>query len=114
VGGVIGLVGGAIGAKVLVGSATASTSSVITGLKITTYSTLKKAGMSKAFESVGLKKVAVKNQSLINELNKIGSGWQKVYNNGWLNGQKVSYHYFINKYGRVFDLKIIYKWSSLK
>ncbi len=60
----------------------------------------------------GIKKVNINNKGLLQELNKIGSGWKKVYQNGWINGQKVSLHYFQDASGKIFDFKIKYgKWS---
>ncbi len=60
----------------------------------------------------GLKKVAVNNKQLLQQLNQVGSGWKKVYQNGWINGQKVSLHYFKDSAGRIFDFKIKYgRWS---
>ena len=60
----------------------------------------------------GFKKVKVNNKQLLEELNQIGSKWTKVYKNGWINGQKVSLHYFQDASGQIFDFKIVYgKWS---
>ena len=60
----------------------------------------------------GLRKVNVKNKQLLQELNQYGSGWKKVYQNGWIDGQKVSLHYFQNVSGKVFDFAIKYgRWS---
>jgi long-subunit acyl-CoA synthetase (AMP-forming) len=60
----------------------------------------------------GLKKVNVKNKQLLQELNQFGSGWKKVYQNGWIDGQKVSLHYFQDVSGKVFDFAIKYgRWS---
>ncbi len=60
----------------------------------------------------GLKKVKVNNKQLLEELNKFGSKWSKVYKNGWIDGQKVSLHYFQDASGKIFDFKIVYgKWS---
>ena len=58
-----------------------------------------------------LRKVNVKNEELLNELNQFGRGWKKVYNNGYIEGQKVSMHYFQNKAGKIFDLWIKDGWS---
>ena len=45
-------------------------------------------------------------------IGQVGSGWKKVYQNGWINGQKVSLHYFKDSAGRIFDFKIKYgRWS---
>ena len=52
------------------------------------------------------------NKQLLQQLNQVGSGWKKVYQNGWINGQKVSLHYFKDSAGRIFDFKIKYgRWS---
>ena len=60
----------------------------------------------------GLKKVTVNNKQLLQQLNQVGSGWKKVYQNEWINGQKVSLHYFKDSAGRIFDFKIKYgRWS---
>lgn len=60
----------------------------------------------------GLKKVKVNNKQLLEELNHFGSKWSKVYKNGWIDGQKVSLHYFQDASGKIFDFKIVYgKWS---
>jgi len=60
----------------------------------------------------GLKKVSVNKQELLHQLNQLGSGWKKVYQNGWINGQKVSLHYFQDAAGKIFDFAIKYgKWS---
>ena len=60
----------------------------------------------------GLKKVNVNNKQLLSELNKLGRGWKKVYQNGYINGQKVSLHYFQDITGKIFDFAIKYgRWS---
>lgn len=49
---------------------------------------------------------------LLSQLNEVGTGWKKVYQNGWINGQKVSLHYFKDASGKIFDFKIKYgRWS---
>ena len=64
------------------------------------------------FESVKIRKVNINNKELLGELKAIEPGkWKKVYENGWLNGQKVSIHYFLHPSGRVFDLKVVGGWS---
>ena len=70
-------------------------------------------GYSKNFVKVqnGLKKVNINNRELLAQLNKIGSGWKKVYQNGYVNGQKVSYHYFQDNAGKVFDFWVKKGWS---
>ena len=78
------------------------------------YSSIKKApGYSSSFKQAqnGLVKNPVTNRQLLAELNKIGSGWQKVYQNGWVNGNKVSYHYFQSKSGQIFDFWVKNGWS---
>lgn len=79
------------------------------------FSSIKNApGYSKNFVKVqnGLKKVNVNNKELLANLNKVGSGWKKVYQNGYINGQKVSYHYFQDAAGKIFDFAAHYgKWS---
>jgi hypothetical protein len=59
----------------------------------------------------GLTKGPVDNKQLLFQLNQVGSGWQKVYQNGWINGQKVSLHYFQDSSGKVFDFWIQNGWS---
>ena len=49
---------------------------------------------------------------LLEQLNEFGTGWKKVYQNGWIDGQKVSYHYFQDATGKIFDFAAHYgKWS---
>ena len=79
------------------------------------YSSIKKApGYSDKFVKAqnGLTKVNVKNKELLEQLNEFGTGWKKVYQNGWIDGQKVSYHYFQDATGKIFDFAAHYgKWS---
>ena len=79
------------------------------------YKSIKQApGYNKNFVQArnGLKKVTVNNKQLLQQLNQVGSGWKKVYQNAWINGQKVSLHYFKDSAGRIFDFKIKYgRWS---
>ena len=62
----------------------------------------------------GTKKVKVKNGSLLDELRKVLPGeWNKVYQNGYASGKKVSIHYFQHaKTGRVFNVKLKNLWST--
>ena len=53
----------------------------------------------------GLKNVNINNKNLLSKLNKVGSGWKKVYHNGWIENRKVSLHYFQSKSGQIFNLK---------
>jgi len=59
----------------------------------------------------GLRKMPVDNKQLLSQLNQFGSGWQKVFQNGYINGQKVSLHYFQDSAGKVFDFWIKSGWS---
>ena len=61
----------------------------------------------------GLRKVNVNDKQLLAELREVGSGWKKVYEDGYLYGEKVSYHYFQDKSGQIFDFKIKWGWSNL-
>jgi hypothetical protein len=58
-----------------------------------------------------LKKVNIKNKALLDELNRVGTGWKKVYQNGWIDGEKYSMHYFQDKSGKIFDFWIKEGWS---
>jgi len=62
----------------------------------------------------GAKKVNVNNKPLLSQLNQYGSGWKKVYSDGYLNGSKASMHYFQDVSGKVFNLKYKNDWSVLK
>ncbi|MFT9078467.1 polymorphic toxin-type HINT domain-containing protein, partial [Ethanoligenens sp.] len=78
------------------------------------YSSIKNApGYSKNFVRArnGLKKVNINNKELLEQLRQYGTGWKKVYNNGFLNGEKVSYHYFQDATGKIFDFKMKYGWN---
>ncbi|MCL2626236.1 MAG: hypothetical protein FWD46_05420 [Cystobacterineae bacterium] len=60
--------------------------------------------------SNGTTKNNVHNQQLLDELRKIEGGkWQKVYKDGYVNGQKASIHYFESPSGKVFDVDV--KWG---
>lgn len=79
------------------------------------YNSIKEApNYNKNFVKVqnGTRKVNINNKELLNELNQIGTNWKKVYQNGYINGQKVSLHYFQDATGKIFDFKIKYgRWS---
>lgn len=63
----------------------------------------------------GTKHVTVKNKPLLKDLRKIESGkWVKVYKNGYVNGKKVSVHYFKSRSGYVFNVKTKNGWSWFK
>jgi len=68
----------------------------------------------KEFQTDHLLKENVKNSGLLRQLRRIESGkWQKVYENGWINGEQVTIHYFQAPSGRVFDLEVHYGyWSN--
>ena len=79
------------------------------------YNSIKKApGYNKNFVQAknGFITNNVNNKELLSQLNEVGTGWKKVYQNGWINGQKVSLHYFKDASGKIFDFKIKYgRWS---
>ena len=53
------------------------------------------------------------NLELLEQLRKIESGqWVKVFKDGYWNGQRVSIHYFMSESGKVFDVKVVFKWSN--
>lgn len=55
----------------------------------------------------------VKNTELLSKLRRHESGtWNKVYKDGYVNGQKSSLHYFRSQSGRVFGLKRKNYWSN--
>ncbi|QLK85789.1 hypothetical protein [Staphylococcus sp. 17KM0847] len=55
----------------------------------------------------------VKNKLLLNDLRKIEGGkWVKVYKDGYVNGKKVSVHYFQSKSGLVYNVKTKNGWSN--
>jgi filamentous hemagglutinin len=61
----------------------------------------------------GTQWLKVKNQFLLAELREIEQGeWQKVYQDGYSQGNQISVHYFESPSGRVFDLKIKSGWSN--
>ena len=61
----------------------------------------------------GQKKVAVKNQQLLQELREIERGrWMKVYEDGFDGPNRISVHYFQSPAGRVFDLDVVSGWSN--
>ncbi|MEZ4527771.1 MAG: RHS repeat-associated core domain-containing protein [Desulfobacterales bacterium] len=54
----------------------------------------------------------IKDKELLAKLRQIEPGkWQKVYNNGWANGERVSIHFFRSESGKVFDVKTVQGWS---
>ena len=61
----------------------------------------------------GTKKVNIRNKPLLEELNQYGKGWKKVYSDGYLDGMKVSLHYFQNNAGQVYNVKFKTGWSVL-
>lgn len=64
------------------------------------------------FSSDHLRKVTVRNKQLLEQLRRIErGGWMKVYENGYINGQKYSVHYFQSPSGKVFDLWVKPGWS---
>ena len=60
------------------------------------------------FVSAEKRNVKVKNENLLSDLrNDFPGQWNKVYNNGYSSGQKVSLHYFQHKNtGTVYNFKI--------
>jgi hypothetical protein len=67
------------------------------------------------FENVknGTTKNNIDNQELKEQLGQIEAGkWQKVYKDGYIDGEKVSIHYFESPSGKVFNVKIVQKWSN--
>ena len=62
----------------------------------------------------GTKKITVKNEGLLEQLRKIEPGeWKKVYQNGYVNGEEASIHYFQHtKTGKVFNVKVYWEWST--
>ncbi|TAH50145.1 MAG: hypothetical protein EYC68_14945 [Chloroflexota bacterium] len=66
------------------------------------------------FESDHIIRNKVKNPGLLSKLRALTNerDWNKVYENGFLNGRKVSVHYFQSSSGKVFALKIVEGWSS--
>jgi len=61
----------------------------------------------------GMTKHNINNQQLLNELRAIEPGkWQKVYKDGYSNGQRVSIHFFESPTGRVFDVAVKPGWSN--
>jgi len=57
----------------------------------------------------GTKRVSIKNNSILAELNKMGRDWKKVYQDGYIGHRQVSLHYFQDKSGVIYDFKI--KWD---
>lgn len=62
----------------------------------------------------GTKKYSVNNSELLSKLRKIEHGeWKKVYKDGYDSfGNEISIHYFESKSGKVFDVKVVGKWSN--
>jgi RHS repeat-associated protein len=63
----------------------------------------------------GTKKVTVNNGELLDQLRQIEPGeWKKVYQDGYVDGQRTSIHYFQHtKTGKVFDVEPHFgKWSN--
>jgi len=55
----------------------------------------------------------VTNRELLSQLRSQMPGqWQKVYENGWIDGQQVSVHYFQHESGAVFNVKVVSGWST--
>lgn len=55
----------------------------------------------------------INNYELLDELNKYGKGWKKVYSDGYLDGIEASLHYFQDITGKVFNVKYKIGWSVL-
>ncbi|MDR1157269.1 MAG: hypothetical protein LBK75_03040 [Oscillospiraceae bacterium] len=77
----------------------------------------KAASYPNGFESArnGLKKITINNSELLENLRKIEPGeWKKIYQDGYVDGSKVSIHYFQHtKTGKIFDVKSYFgKWSN--
>ncbi|MHC5217941.1 T7SS effector LXG polymorphic toxin [Enterococcus sp. LJL128] len=55
----------------------------------------------------------INNGPLLDQLRRIESGeWKKIYKNGYDKfGNEISIHYFQSKSGKVFNVKVINKWS---
>ncbi len=74
------------------------------------YNSIKEAPKyPKGFEPVqnGTEKIKVKNGELLDNLRKIESGeWNKIYKDGYVDGKRVSIHYFQSKSGKVFDVDV--------
>ena len=74
------------------------------------------AVLGKDYIPVAAKSASIKNEGLLNNLARKGSGdWVKVYEVGYKNGRRVEVHYFADKKtGKVFDVKIKHdgKWSN--
>jgi RHS repeat-associated protein len=78
------------------------------------YTSIKKApGYNSNFVQAqnGLQKVNINNKELLHRLNQLGNGWKKVYQNGYINGEKLSYHYFQSSTGKIFDFWVKKGWS---
>ncbi|PJI06563.1 MULTISPECIES: hypothetical protein [Clostridium] len=81
------------------------------------YESIKKAPeYPDGFKDVvnGMKKVNIKNGSVLEELRKVEHGqWKKVYKDGYdAVGKKVSIHYFQSQSGKVFNVKVKNGWSN--
>ena len=61
----------------------------------------------------GTVKIPVHNKDLLKKLRELEPGdWQKIYRDGWVDGNKVSLHYFESRSGKVFDFKVKHEWSN--
>lgn len=55
----------------------------------------------------------MKNKFLLEELRAIEPGeWLKVYQDGYVEDEAVSIHYFVSRSGKVFDVKVKSGWST--
>jgi hypothetical protein len=53
------------------------------------------------------------NLTLVSQLrSQLPGKWQKVFEDGWLNGRKVSMHYDQHASGAVFDVELSEGWSN--
>jgi hypothetical protein len=80
------------------------------------YNSIKDAPQyPEGFQAVqnGTVKNTVNNKGLLAQLRNIEPGkWVKVYKDGYVNGQKVSIHYFQSQSGKVFDVGVKSGWSN--
>lgn len=70
-----------------------------------------------AFQPVqnGTKQYNINNPEVLAALRQERHGeWKKVYKDGWVDGRKVSIHYFQHESGVVFDVKTKAGWSNSK
>ncbi len=67
----------------------------------------------KNFKMHSKSKNKVKNKEVLLGLREKEQGdWKKIYLDGYLNGKKVSIHFFQSKSGLVFDVKVKDGWSN--